>query len=208
MIKKRFLYFSVSFILFLGMIFTACSNEDEFSDLKLLSKQANIKPTLNEETETFKTTFVSMLKPTTQTRASSDEFFFTEEQIDVITNKSLQMFSSHGFSEEEVIRLVDGDKEKLIFVATLFTALLESPTTYPETRSYALLKTQSESDEDTCYDSASITDCILRATGLKELITGCLTKKAALKLLSKIVPYAGYVVAAADFANCMGWVDW
>ncbi|MFI3315476.1 MAG: hypothetical protein R3Y04_07425, partial [Rikenellaceae bacterium] len=63
---------------------------------------------------------------------------------------------------------------------------------------------------------ASPSEVLVRCKDKQNLQNNCsvfwgqysLTKYAAFKILGRLVPYAGYTVAAADFANCMGWLNW
>ena len=83
----------------------------------------------------------------------------------------------------------------------LFTAIVEHPANTPR----VMKKGESGGG---CYNANKIVDCILQATGIQAVVTGCLTKAAALQVAKKYIPYVGYAVALADFANCMGWTDW
>lgn len=183
-------------------VFTACSeSEDDRMDLQLLEKQEKKKSVLNKETSAFKSYMVSTLKQS-RTRSGDEDFAFSEEQLGMLKEKSLAMFASHGFTEKYLMDLVENDGEQLIFVATVFTAVVESP-------SIPIVKTRTEGGENgECYNAASVSDCLLRALAIRDILEKCLTKAAILKIISKWVPYAGYASAVADFANCMGWVDW
>ncbi|MFV0391886.1 MAG: hypothetical protein ACK5KP_08410 [Paludibacteraceae bacterium] len=46
-------------------------------------------------------------------------------------------------------------------------------------------------------------NCLLEAVGINALVNGAAKKVIAKKLLSRIVPYAGWAIAAIDFADCM-----
>lgn len=195
---RRNILLSIIIFLSLCYIITSCSTDD--TDLQLLEEQYKIKPTLNKETSEFKSAFISVLN-SNKSRVSNKEIEFSNEQIDILKDKSLKLFKSHGFSKKELNKYGIKSDEHLILSATIFTALMENPSLSQN------IKTRSENDE-TCYNGTSISDCLLRVTGIHEIITGCLTKKAILKILGKYVPYIGWATAVADFANCMGWVDW
>lgn len=179
----------------------ACSNENDAPDLQLLEKQSEQKNVLNEETAEFKSSLTSVLKQE-QKRGINNTSEFSEGTIEFLKDKGLKMFKSHGFTEEDIRNVGAKTDEDIIFMATIFTAIVEHPANMPR------VMKKSESGGETCYDGSSISDCLLRATGIKQLVTGCLTRAAALKFASKYVPLAGYAIFMADFANCMGWVNW
>ena len=184
-------------------VFTACSDyEDDRMDLQLLKKQEKQGSVLNEETSAFKSYMILTLKQS-RTRSGDEDFAFSEEQLGMLKEKSLAMFTSHGFTEEYVMDVVENDDERLIFVATVFTAILESPS-MPTVKTRAV----EGSEDETCYDAERVSDCLLRALNIRDLVTSCLTKTAILKIISKWVPYLSLAAALTDFANCMGWVDW
>lgn len=61
---------------------------------------------------------------------------------------------------------------------------------------------------------ASVGGCLLDALGLKALLEGGagkiiakkIAKQAAKKVLTKMVPYVGWGIAAYDFSDCMEWI--
>lgn len=54
------------------------------------------------------------------------------------------------------------------------------------------------------YQTFGVGNCVLEATGIKALAEGSM-KKAAGRIAKRFVPYVGWGLAAADFADCMGW---
>lgn len=204
--KKIFL--GLIAMMIVGGVFMACSKDSDPLDLQLLEEQAKQKVTLNKETSAFKEDVISAMSQS-PTRVSEAEFTFSAEQMEMLRESSLNMFRSHGFSEKEVLDVVDNNDIRLIFVATAFTALME----YPGTASYSMPKTRSESGE-TCYDIDRIKHCIWAAVKdafgidsiLESIVEKCLSKQAALALLGKVAAYVGAAMAIYDFSNCMGWV--
>lgn len=194
------------FIAMISCVLVSCSQYEEPYDLLLLEEQSKQEITLNKETSSFKADVISVVSQT-KTRASGDDFSFSAEQIKMLRKSSLEMFQSHGFSEKEVLTIVDNNDIRLIFVATVFTALME----YPSTASYSMPKTRSESGE-TCYDIERIKDCLWEVFkdtfGLYDIMESiekkCVTKTAALKLLGKIGGYINAAIAIYDFSTCMG----
>ena len=203
--KKFYLIAGMVLSIMTAGVFTACSeSEDDRMDFQLLKKQEKQKSSLNEETSAFKSCLVSTLKQT-RTRSVNENFTFTEEQLGILKEKSLAMFESHGFTEKDVMDLVENDDERLIFVATVFTAIVESPS-MPTVKTRAV-----EGDNGECFYIEKVKECLKRLIDITEItdfLTGCLTKTALFSTLAKFIPYAGYAFAAADFANCMGWLDW
>lgn len=51
---------------------------------------------------------------------------------------------------------------------------------------------------------SGVGNCVLEAVGINALVKGA-GKKVAAKVLSRFVPYAGWGLAAVDFADCMDW---
>lgn len=178
--------------------FISCSDNDDY-DFQLLMEQQ--KTVLNKETSDFKSNLVSALT-SQNTRAVDGEFVFSEEQLKNLKELSLKMFESHGYAKEYIENVVENNDERLIMAAAIFTAIVESPST-------PIVKTRVEgNDNEECYNANSVSDCLLRAAGIKELLQGCIKKATILKLISKYVPGIGYAAAVVDFANCMGWVEW
>lgn len=204
--KKFFLGFIAMMIV--GGAFMACSKDSDPLDLQLLEEQAKQKVTLNKETSAFKADIISAISQS-PTRVSETEFTFSAEQMKMLRESSLNMFRSHGFSEKEVLDVVDNNDIRLIFVATAFTALME----YPGTASYSMPKTRSESGE-TCYNIERIKHCLWEAVkdvfGLYDIMESiekkCVTKTIALELLGKYAAYIDIATAIYDFSNCMGWI--
>lgn len=204
--KNRFLTLGI-ITLFTALVIMSCSKDDVNYDL-LTENTENYQ--LNKESLEFKHSIISTFETQNASTKSgvNTNSNFAEDQIEDLREKSIDMFKSHGFEQSELDDLLEDGDERIIFMATVFTAIIDQEPIYSTP---GVIKTKLESssvDDDTCYPSASVSDCLLRATGIKEILTGCLTKYAAFKILGRLVPYAGYTVAAADFANCMGWLNW
>ncbi|WP_337646262.1 hypothetical protein [Paraprevotella clara] len=200
--KIRKIYFSIvvaSAVLITGLSI-ACSNENDALDLQLLEKQSEQKTVLNKETTEFKSSLTSVLKQERK-RGLDNASEFSEGTIKFLKDKGLKMFESHGFTEKDIRNVGAKTDEDIIFMAAIFTAIVEHPANTPR----VMKKGESGGG---CYNANKIVDCILQATGIQAVVTGCLTKAAALQVAKKYIPYVGYAVALADFANCMGWTDW
>ena len=202
--KKFYLIAGMVLSIMTAGVFTACSeSEDDRMDLQLLKKQEKQKSTVNEETSAFKAYMVSTLKQA-KTRSVNENFTFTEEQLGILKEKSLAMFESHGFTEKYVMDLVENDDERLIFVATVFTAIVESP-------SMPTVKTRAaEGDNGECFDIDKVIECFNKAakiTNAANLIAKCMSKVSILSALAKVVQVGGYALAVETFIDCMGWTD-
>lgn len=199
---KKTILFGASLLMVSGGILTACSNENEFTDLELLQEQVEQKQILNKETSDFKDGFIEMIKGRkVETRSSGDEFTLSEEQIESLKVKGIDMFKSHGISEKEIEELNAGGDESFIALAIIFASVVEQPSMIP-----ARIKTKSENEA--CFDANKVADCLLRAFGIKEILNGCITKTALVKILGKYVNTIGTIAMAVDFANCIGWIDY
>ena len=180
----------------------ACSNEDDNLDLQLIEKQNEQKEVLNEETAEFKSNLISVLKQEKK-KGYGNDFSFSEENVAYLKEKGLKMFKSHGFTEDNLKSAGAKTDEEIIMMATIFTAIMEHPADIPR------VMKRNESNEP-CFDANMIAECILQATGIRDVVTGCLTKLATLELVKKIaksIPYVGAAVLIADFAYCMGWLN-
>ena len=198
-IGKIYFCMVVAVSMFTAFFSTSCSNENDSLDLQLLEKQSKQKIALNEETAEFKSTLTSVLKQV-QKRGNNSSSQIPEETMGFLKDKGLKMFKSHGFTENDIKNAGAVTDEEIVFMARIFTAIVEHPANIPR------VMKKSESGNE-CYDANRIVDCILQATGISAVITGCLTKAAALQVARKYIPYVGAVVTIADFVNCMGWFN-
>lgn len=212
--KERILIGIVA--LFLGTIIVSCSKYE--SNLDLLTE--NIEDSrLNEESLEFKNSIISTLNTQKVSTKSGETVNFTEEQVKDLREKSLDMFASHGFKRSEFKEFLGEGDERIILMATIFTAIIEQEPVY---MTPSRIKTKSETDDDdgTCWSFARVTYCagqaFMSAVGADEIqswFTGyrCLTKslvKSIFKTALKKFPYIAAASAIGLFSECMGWLPW
>ena len=130
--KIRKIYFSIvvaSAVLITGLSI-ACSNENDALDLQLLEKQSEQKTVLNKETTEFKSSLTSVLKQERK-RGLDNASEFSEGTIKFLKDKGLKMFESHGFTEKDIRNVGAKTDEDIIFMAAIFTAIVEHPANTP-----------------------------------------------------------------------------
>ncbi len=109
-----------------GVCTAYSQSEDESKDQQWLEQLEEQEFTLTDETSAFKSCVVSIMKQARDEGKKLEDFAYTEEQLKVLKEKSLAMFKSHGFTEKHVMDLVENNDERLVFVATVFTAIVEA----------------------------------------------------------------------------------
>lgn len=194
----------LAFAVVIASFFFACSNESDALDLQLIEMQYDQKASLTEETVVFKSDMISVLQQV-KTRSLDNRTSFSEDDRMHLKESGIKMFLSYGFTEDDLKDAGAKTDEDIIVMATIFAAIMEHPADLPR------MMTKSESGGEPCYDGNKIADCILQATGIQTVVTGCLTKVAALGLATKIItklnPYVGVAALIADFVSCMGWLS-
>ena len=110
----------------MGICIAYSQSKDDNKEFKWLEKLDKQEFVLTKETSTFKSCMVSIMKQAKDEGKKREDLAFTEEQLKMLKEKSLAMFKSHGFTEKHVMDLVENNDERLIFVATVFTAMVES----------------------------------------------------------------------------------
>lgn len=215
LMKKVNLIVGMMVVVMVGCIFVACSNDDHNLNLQLLEEQSRQKTILNKETADFKSGLISAVN-LQKTKASAEEFRFSAEQVKDLRKQSLKMFKSHGFVEDEFKEFMDEGDERLILIATMFTAIMESPVA-----TFSRIKTRSEggSESGECFSWSKALACgtsvlygIIPLNDIRAAFAGagCLTKTVALNILKSLVKKATVWVAIGaiiiDYSLCMDWI--
>lgn len=198
------------FVLFLGMLTVSCSKDDNYD---LLTEETDTF-TLNKQTQEFKDNLLSTLNAQKIVTKSNDEVEFTKEQVTDLRNKSLDMFASHGFKRSEFKEFLGDGDERIILMATIFTAIIEQEPVYTVPNR---IKTRSESsggDDGTCWSKDRVISCLSSLIGLGEIGTAfngikCITKsiaKVVVKNLARsVLGAAAVAITVLEFTICMGW---
>lgn len=121
--------------------------------------------------------------------ADSDYVTLYNNAVNYLTNYG-------GMSQEEIKNTFKVDGDYRVIITAIALSQLEEENV--ETTAFGLqYKTQ----------GSGVGNCVLEAAGVNALIRRGGAKLLARKVAAKFVPYVGWGLAAADFADCMGWFD-
>lgn len=219
--RKKIIIANALLLIVIGISFVQSCSSSTDENLEILQVQNKEKELLNQEVSYFKSEVIDALQQS-KTR-NSDTLLFSKQQIRELRETSLEFLISQGFEEQDYRDFMKEDDPRLIFMAALYTGILETNVD----RIFGM-KTRNEGgssggpisgDDSTCYSVAQVTICLQRAVlngigadDIMKAIAGkCATKKLCktlVKVFVKKVPIVGIVSALDAFADCMGWYSW
>lgn len=213
--------------LLVALNFISCTqSSDENLDALLNQVESSKIDEFSIQYDDFKEEVKYVFSKKGDTRAESTldpSVELSSDDIKDLNYKCLEMFKSEGFEESDFAEFKDSKDLTFVTLGVLYMGFVESNALALKT-----VKTRSESDEDTCWDTGNITSCFIAAvTGLE--ITGsvntvddiisafkraiasarCLTKASALSVARSVIgrfPIVAVGTFVLSFSDCMGWI--